>query len=96
MMVRHNREMKMRSALIVVALAGLSLALSGCAFLYGGNEGNPYNDAYIGSSGSTYDVKANPPRTIGVVTYDPMAPLPGDDHGTNTATGISANSYAKP
>lgn len=84
----------MKSAILIAVLAGLSL--SGCAFLSGGNEGNPYNDAYIGSPGSTYDVKANPPRTIGTVTYDPLAPLPDDGHDAASATGIDGQLYAKP
>ena len=72
--------------LIFVALAGL--ALSGCSILTGGNDGNPYNDAYAGSPGSIYDAAANPPQTIGQVTYDPMAPLPTGN--TQTQTGINA------
>ena len=40
------------------------------------SPGNPNGDAYIGQPGSVYDSAANPPKTNGVVTYNPMAPLP--------------------
>lgn len=40
------------------------------------SPGNPNGDAYVGQPGSTYDAAANPPKTLGVVTYDPYAPLP--------------------
>ena len=38
--------------------------------------GNPNGDPYAGQPGSVYDKAANPPQTIGTVTYDPFAPLP--------------------
>ena len=47
---------------------------------YGGlvpqSPGNPNGDPYAGQEGSTYDAKANPPKTLGVVAYNPLAPLP--------------------
>ena len=41
-----------------------------------GAPGNPDRDPLVGQAGSTYDIKANPPQTIGVVSYDPYTPLP--------------------
>jgi hypothetical protein len=38
--------------------------------------GNPDWDTYLGEAGSTYDAAANPPQTIGTVTYNPYAPMP--------------------
>jgi len=55
--------------------AALCLGLAACA---SPNEGNPDGAAYLGSPGSTYDAAANPPRTNGVVSYDPRAPLAPD------------------
>jgi hypothetical protein len=55
--------------------AALCLGLAACA---SPNEGNPNGAAYVGSPGSTYDAGANPPRTNGVVSYDPRAPLAPD------------------
>jgi hypothetical protein len=57
----------------VFIVGAVCLSLSACA---SPNEGNPDGDAYAGSPSSVYDVAANPPRTAGVVSYDPMAPLP--------------------
>ena len=63
----------MTSRLILVGV--LSLALSGCA-LYRPSAGNPNGDAYIGSPASTYEARANPPKIMGEVSYNPSAPLP--------------------
>ena len=49
------------------------------------SPGNPDADAYVGQPGSVYDASANPARTIGVVTYNPMAPLPADSNGPTAA-----------
>jgi len=62
----------MTSRLILVGV--LSLALSGCA-LYRPSAGNPNGDAYIGSASSTYEARANPPKIVGQVSYNPSAPL---------------------
>jgi hypothetical protein len=40
------------------------------------SAGNPNWNSYVGQAGSTYDAAANPPQTIGTVTYNPLAPLP--------------------
>jgi hypothetical protein len=40
------------------------------------SAGNPNWASYSGQPGSTYDSAANPPQTVGTVTYDPYAPLP--------------------
>lgn len=63
----------MTSRLILVGM--LSLALSGCA-LYRPSAGNPNGDAYIGGPASSYEAQANPPKTVGEVSYNPSAPLP--------------------
>jgi hypothetical protein len=57
----------------VFIIGAVCAGLSACA---APNEGNPDGDAYAGSPGSVYDVAANPPRTAGVTSYNPMAPLP--------------------
>jgi hypothetical protein len=66
-------ESFMTSRLILVGV--LSLSLTGCA-LYRPSAGNPDGDAYIGHAGSTYEATANPPATVGQVSYNPSAPLP--------------------
>ena len=53
------------------------------------SPGNPNGDAYIGQPGSVYDKAANPPRTAGVVTYNPYAPLPPQANAS-TATPMPA------
>ena len=63
----------MSSRLILVGV--MSLALTGCAF-YRPSAGNPNGDAYLGNHGSTYETSANPPSTVGQVSYNPSAPLP--------------------
>ena len=69
----------MKSGLILAGVAILG-PLNPLWFPYGafipGPSGNPDWNAYAGQPGSTYDAAANPPRTIGTVTYDPYAPLP--------------------
>ena len=40
------------------------------------SAGNPDWDSYVGQPASVYDSAANPPQTIGTVSYNPMAPLP--------------------
>ncbi|HWF65240.1 MAG TPA: hypothetical protein VN685_11560 [Rhizomicrobium sp.] len=63
----------MSSRLILVGV--MSLTLAGCA-LYRPSAGNPNGDAYLGNRGSTYETGANPPSTVGQVSYSPSAPLP--------------------
>jgi hypothetical protein len=63
----------MKSALGLVL--GLVVLPYSSAFLPG-LAGNPDDQPYAGQSDSVYDSAANPPRTDGVVTYDPNAPLP--------------------
>ena len=62
-------------------LAALSLIVfTPSMFPYGSliphGDGNPNANAYVGQAGSTYDSQANPARTNGTVSYNPMAPLP--------------------
>jgi hypothetical protein len=40
------------------------------------SPGNPNDASYAGQPGSVYDSAANPAKTNGVVSYNPMAPLP--------------------
>ncbi len=40
------------------------------------SSGNPNRNPYLGEAGSTYDSAANPAQTVGVVSYNPNAPLP--------------------
>jgi hypothetical protein len=54
----------------------LGLFMAPYSLLVPVTPGNPNGDPYAGQPGSTYDKAANPPQTIGVVTYDPYAPLP--------------------
>lgn len=49
------------------------------------SPGNPNGDGYAGQSNSTYDAGANPAKTVGVVSYNPYAPLPGATGGPNAA-----------
>jgi len=62
-----------------VLIAGLALPYV-VAFAPG-PAGNPDNIPYAGQQGSVYDIKANPPQTIGTVTYDPYEPL--EETGVN-------------
>ena len=60
---------------------GLSVALGVLWLPYAtafapGVPGNPNRDGYAGEPDGTYDSAANPPKTDGVVTYNPYAPLP--------------------
>jgi hypothetical protein len=61
-------------------MAGACLVLSGCADWTGIGPGNPDGAAYAGAPDSVYDAAANPPRTIGTVSYNPQAaPTPVSD-----------------
>ncbi len=66
----------MKSGLILASL----LAVTPLWVPYGAfvrlSAGNPNWNEYAGQAGSTYDAAANPAQTVGVVTYDPYAPLP--------------------
>lgn len=68
----------MKSGLILTGLAILG-PLNPLWVPYGAfvpkSWGNPNWDAYSSQVGSTYDAAANPPQTIGTVTYNPYAPL---------------------
>ena len=66
----------------LVIVGGLCLGLVACA---SPNAGNPDGAGYVGAAGSVYDASANPPRTIGAVTYDPSAPLPPDSQAMGTS-----------
>jgi hypothetical protein len=61
----------MKASLFIVGV--VCIGVSACA---SPNEGNPDGAAYAGTADSVYNVAANPPRTNGVATYDPNAPLP--------------------
>jgi hypothetical protein len=56
----------------------------------GTSAGNPNDDAYIGQPDSTYDIAANPPRTDGVVSYNPYAPLPAPSAAPAMGNGAAA------
>jgi hypothetical protein len=84
----------MRSLFLV---AGACLAVSGCAQWSGSSAGNPGGAAYAGSPDSVYDVAANPPRTIGTVSYDPnAAPLPMSDLPTPGPGAVPMPPYNGP
>jgi hypothetical protein len=50
------------------------------------SPGNPNGQSYAGQPGSTYDAAANPPKTVGTVSYDPYGPLPATAPGAPPAT----------
>lgn len=56
-----------------VFIVAVALVLLGCAAFTGEGAGNPDGTAYAGAPGSVYSSAANPPRIIGVVSYDPNA-----------------------
>jgi hypothetical protein len=65
----------MKSMILVTAVIGV--AVSGCAGMFGTpNNGNPNDTPYAGSPGSVYSSAENPPRTMGMVSYDPNAVQP--------------------
>lgn len=71
----------MKSGLVLTCLALAMLGPFNPLWLpYGAfvhkSWGNPNWANYAGQPGSTYDAAANPPQTIGNVTYNPYAPLP--------------------
>jgi hypothetical protein len=66
-----SAEVIMKISVFIVG--ALCIGVSACA---SPNEGNPDGAAYVGTPGSVYDVAANPPRSAGVASYDPYAPLP--------------------
>jgi len=59
----------MREIVFIAAI----FCLSACADFSGSGPGNPDGTAYAGSPDSVYSVAGNPPKTIGVVSYDPGA-----------------------
>ena len=77
---------------------GLSVALGMLWLPYAtafapGVPGNPNKDGYAGGSDGTYDIAANPPKTNGMVTYNPYAPLPA---GTNKVLGMNGSGTLPP
>jgi hypothetical protein len=60
------------------------------------SPGNPNGDPYAGQEGSTYDAKANPPKTNGVVAYNPMAPLPTQSSAAAASAPVAAPAAATP
>ena len=54
----------------------LALFIAPYSLMVPQSPGNPNGQPYAGQPGSTYDQAANPPKTAGVVTYDPYAQLP--------------------
>ena len=82
----------MKSGLILTALAVLG-PFNPLWVPYGAfvpmSAGNPNWDPYAGQSGSTYDSAANPAQTIGVVAYDPYAPLPSVTPATASGSASS-------
>ncbi len=83
----------MKSGLILAGLAILG-PLNPLWFPYGalipGPSGNPDWNAYAGQPGSTYDAAANPPQTVGMVSYDPYAPLPPVTPATPSGSASNA------
>ena len=73
----------------------LALFIAPYSMLVPVTPGNPNGDAYAGQPGSTYDKAANPPQTIGVVAYDPFAPLPPQS-GNPIPAPASLNPAANP
>ena len=61
-------------------LVGLALVPYGA--LVPLSAGNPNGDSYVGQAGGTYDAAANPAKTNGTVTYNPLAPLPASAPAT--------------
>ncbi|HEX3755691.1 MAG TPA: hypothetical protein VHV26_11520 [Rhizomicrobium sp.] len=71
----------MKCALLTIVT--LAVGLSGCADWTGADAGNPNRAAYAGEAGSVYSTAANPPKTVGMVNYDPNAtPAPTSDMPT--------------
>jgi hypothetical protein len=76
-----------------VVFAGFAFCLSACAGLTGSGPGNPDAMAYAGSTESVYSVAGNPPKTIGVVSYDPSAvqAAPSDVVATPAGSAVTTN-----
>jgi hypothetical protein len=85
--LQPSAEVIMKISVFIVG--ALCIGISACA---SPNKGNPDGAAYAGTSGSVYDVAANPPRTAGTVGYDPYAPLPA----TMPAMGTSGAAMPPP
>ena len=75
-----------------ILILGACLGLAACA---SPNQGNPDGAAYVGTAGSVYDTSANPPRTNGMFSYDPSAPMPPDT-ATMTPSGGALNAASPP
>jgi hypothetical protein len=80
----------MKSALFFAGLA--TLALCGCTDPFDSlNPGNPNGAAYAGQPGSVWSSADNPPKTDGVVAYDPnAAPAPALAATTPAAAPLNA------
>jgi hypothetical protein len=57
----------------VLVAGAMCLGLAACA---SPNQGNPNGDAFVGAPDSLYNASANPPKTNGSVSYDPVGALP--------------------
>jgi hypothetical protein len=55
-------------------------------YLPSGTPGNPNKTTYVGGAGSVYDNGANPPATVGIVTYNPDTPSTSPN---DTITGVT-------
>jgi hypothetical protein len=78
-------EVLMKLPVLISGL--LCLGLAACA---SPNAGNPNGVTYAGTAGSAYDSSANPPHTNGVISYDPVAPIP-PDQATMVPSGNALN-----
>jgi hypothetical protein len=74
------RRLLMKDVLAIVCLLG---AVSACA---GGSAGNPDGDVYAGMRGGAIAVQ---PQTMGIVAYDPRAPLKASTE--SSIVGISGD-----
>jgi hypothetical protein len=83
----------------LMLLAGLAILgplgpVNALWFPYGSviphSAGNRNWDPYAGQPGSTYDTAANPPQTIGTVSYNPYGPLPPVSPATPSGSASTA------
>jgi hypothetical protein len=75
MLGADERRFAMKSALVALCLIAFTPLWLPYGSLIPHEHGNPDWNPYAGEAGSTYDSKANPAKTIGTVSYDPMAPM---------------------
>lgn len=79
----------MKPALVALSLFVYSPSLLPYGSFVSKEPGNPNWNRYAGAEGSTYDAKENPAQTVGMVHYNPMAPLPPVAPATPSGSGMS-------